>query len=759
MQFPRFIFTLWMPLIALLCLAPVQLVAVSFNDDFPWSEKHHWRSPDAVTGGFFINLGLTGARARMRPNDLRSLEVAYIFADTPAVGKLQIGDRIVGANGKPFSAPTGKDGAPYENPYDPLIPNKIIDSGIGGPLTDLGNALEESQGALNGQLMLTVVRGEIQSEVVLNIGTRYGAFRGDFPLGSCPKTDLILSELYPYLLENKDWWNGNWMGLLALLASGDRKYYDVVREGVKRMADNTEGILRDSVKWELPCWEYTFAGIVLSEYYLATGESWVLPELEQIRDWLYSAQLMSVDQVDLLWSEFTLTDVRNCFGGIGHGPGFRGYGPIAITTGQLAVAYSLIQKCGIDVDRVRIDAALDHLAQCTGPTGVVAYDSKGGQYNGTDWYDQGRAGATALANFLCNYPEPKYQQRANLISSQVGTNNAFYADTHASAEIGMIWGAAGAHAQPAAFSKLMNDWKWFFNLAHNPDGSFHFQPTRENYSLGNTNPRVSMSMIMAFVFSLHKKNLRISGSTAPVPVIPTVSTTNVTGISLTEAQSGGEVTNAPVSGFASVTARGVCWATTINPTTDDQTTSDETGNGSFISSLSGLAAGTTYYVRSYATNTVGTAYGPMVSFTTTTTPVAGAPTVTTTAATGVTGTGAQSGGDVTAMGDTLVTARGVCWATTGNPTTANSLTSNGTGGGVFASTLTGLAAETTYYYRAFATNSAGTSYGAQMFFVTPAAAGGGAGSNPSAGDGNSCGLGAVSAIVLLMLMALWVRKP
>ena len=87
------------------------------------------------------------------------------------------------------------------------------------------------------------------------------------------------------------------------------------------------------------------------------------------------------------------------------------------------------------------------------------------------------------------------------------------------------------------------------------------------------------------------------------------------------------------------------------------------------------------------------------------------PTVTTTAVSGITGTTATSGGNVTWDAGASVTARGVCWATTANPTTSNSHTSDGTGTGTFTSSLTGLAPGTTYHVRAYATNSAGTGYG------------------------------------------------
>ncbi|MFM8837496.1 MAG: FISUMP domain-containing protein, partial [Bacteroidota bacterium] len=98
------------------------------------------------------------------------------------------------------------------------------------------------------------------------------------------------------------------------------------------------------------------------------------------------------------------------------------------------------------------------------------------------------------------------------------------------------------------------------------------------------------------------------------------------------------------------------------------------------------------------------------------------PTVTTTSATSITSTGVTTGGNVTADGGASVTARGVAYGTAQSPTTANSTTNNGTGTGVFTSTLSGLTASTLYYVRAYATNSVGTAYGSQVSFTTSAAA-------------------------------------
>jgi uncharacterized protein (TIGR02145 family) len=99
-------------------------------------------------------------------------------------------------------------------------------------------------------------------------------------------------------------------------------------------------------------------------------------------------------------------------------------------------------------------------------------------------------------------------------------------------------------------------------------------------------------------------------------MIPTISTITLDSISSTTARSGGYIT---ADGGCSISARGVVWSTSQNPTISLSTkTSEGTGTGSFTSNLTGLTANTTYYVRAYATNCSGTAYGSEVSFTTTT---------------------------------------------------------------------------------------------------------------------------------------------
>jgi uncharacterized protein (TIGR02145 family)/uncharacterized repeat protein (TIGR02059 family) len=193
--------------------------------------------------------------------------------------------------------------------------------------------------------------------------------------------------------------------------------------------------------------------------------------------------------------------------------------------------------------------------------------------------------------------------------------------------------------------------------------------------------------------------------------LPTISTTIVSSKTTTTATSGGNISS---DGGASILARGVCWSTSPNPTADGYSTDDGPGTGVFISNLTGLAHGTTYYVRAYATNIIGTAYGNQVSFITD----ADLPTLSTILISDITTTTANSGGNITDDGGSSITGRGICWNTSPNPTIANNKTDNGSGSGVFFSGFTGLTPGVKYYMRAYATNIAGTGYGNELTFST-----------------------------------------
>ena len=197
--------------------------------------------------------------------------------------------------------------------------------------------------------------------------------------------------------------------------------------------------------------------------------------------------------------------------------------------------------------------------------------------------------------------------------------------------------------------------------------------------------------------------------------LPMVSTLTINNVTPTSAEVVSLVSDA---GSETVISRGICAGTESEPTIQSTiVTVDGEGPGSYNSALSGLAPGTTYHIRAYATSSLGTSYGNELTMTT----LSALPVISTSAATNIEVTSLLTGGKITSDGGAEVTARGVCWSTSHNPTIELSTkTLNGSGAGDFSSEITGLQSGTTYYLRAFATNNVGTSYGNEIEAMTAA---------------------------------------
>jgi len=191
--------------------------------------------------------------------------------------------------------------------------------------------------------------------------------------------------------------------------------------------------------------------------------------------------------------------------------------------------------------------------------------------------------------------------------------------------------------------------------------------------------------------------------------LASLTTTDISSISNTEAVSGGEITD---NGGALITQRGVCWSIDHNPTVDLSTkTTNGSGMGNFMSNVTDLTSGTTYYIRAYATSAAGTAYGDEKTFTTEP-PILVS--LSTDAISSVTCSSFVCGGNISDTGGVPVTVRGLCWSTNPNPT-VNLLTktedNSNISVGTFSEEILNLTPSTTYYVRAYATNSVGTAYG------------------------------------------------
>ncbi len=453
--------------------------AWGISKNYPWDRKTRFE-PDNQVPGSFVNLGQTGARAKL---DARSLEVRYVFKGTPADGKLKVGDVIVGAGGKAFETPH-KFGWGYKN------------CGGEGPLMDLGGAIEAAEGA-DGMLRLTVRRDGKARPVTLKLRT-IGKFSPTYP-ARCARSDLLFRELCDYLAGRQrpdGSWQGDWIVTsaagLVLLGSGEAKYAGNVRRAVERQM-KIQPYARGLHNWRL-----TYSGVFLAEYYLATGDERVIPALKRIQWGMVrnlspngATQHLKVGDVD--WG---------------------GYNELSIMSGQMMIAWGLIERCGVAIDRGRLDAVHEFLTAITCRNGYVCYNRREFyDLHGMNNADFGRTGAAALGHWLCDR-DGTYDAYVRHTAKYIADYPKWFPDTHGSGGVGMMWSALGvAVGNPRGFRRLMDYHRWWFTLAWCGDGSFVTQPTRSG-AVGADYwalPREWMTAVVGLILARKERKLRICG--------------------------------------------------------------------------------------------------------------------------------------------------------------------------------------------------------------------------------------------------------
>ena len=495
--------------LAMSLAASTVMAQVAYGGREPWNQRAE-SGPDAKVPGWFYNLGLTGIRAESVADEPKALLVKYVFPTTPASKVIKVDDKIIGAGGKLFQHG-------HRNGYGMEI------FGADGPVAELAEALETCQGKSGtGKLPLRVKRGKETINVDLDIGRNYGAYAATYP-AACPKSEKILKELLDYLSKHQKEEGSfgdpvhNTFSALAMLGSGEKRYLPAVERNLQFLCKSIRSTADEDRKYGLMNWTYMGTAIVLSEYYLITKKDWALPELEKIRDLLEAGQYLDMSQINPKVKQTHPDDYpkgpAQAHGGWGHNPGFEGYGPIAMLTAQGALSFSLMQRCGIKIDRTRLDAAYKFLKKGTGKNGYVWYaDSPGGGPD--DWADMGRTGAAGIANILSPYHDGDYRKQALLHSKVIGKHPQSFPDTHGSPPMGMAYAALAANIEPANFRKLMDANRWWFTMAQCNDGTFYYQPNRDNAG-DDSEARMTASSVVAFIFTIPKRSLVITGKDVP----------------------------------------------------------------------------------------------------------------------------------------------------------------------------------------------------------------------------------------------------
>jgi hypothetical protein len=390
------------------------------GDPIPAGATHDW------------NLGATGLRGwmfsdKLETSDARQVRITKVEKGSPADGKLEVGDVILGVGGKPFS-------------YDPR--------------TEFGKALTAAEAA-DGKLSLTRWKNGNTDEVVLQLQV-FGAYSKTAPF-DCKKSAKVFQAgcdaLAKRMQEDSKYANQGAiprsLNALALLSSGDPKYMDLIKREVKWAQDFSA----DS----MATWYYGYVMMFLAEYTLATGDTSALPGLRRLAMEASKGQ----SNVGSWGHKFATPDGR-----------LYGYGMMNAPGVPLTTALVLAEKAGIKEPEVKL--AIERSMKL-----IRFFDGKGsvpyGDHN--PWIqthdDNGKNGMSAVLFNLANEAGPaEYFSRMSLASHgserDTGHTGNFW---------NMTWAMPGvAPSGPNATGAWMQEFgSWYYDLARSHNGAFPHQ--------------------------------------------------------------------------------------------------------------------------------------------------------------------------------------------------------------------------------------------------------------------------------------------
>jgi len=428
-------------------------------------KRHMPPVPDLTRGGqpddkHDWTLGPTGARGwmwamRLQTTLARQILVTQVFKDSPADGKLQVGDVILGIDGKFFES----------------------DARIA-----FGKAIGEAEKEANGGILkLTRWREGTIDTVALDIGVM-GSY-GKLSPFDCPKSRRIMERACQRIVEQKigKGITGH-VNALGLLATGDPDYLPLVRDYVRALEP-----MKDT---SMSSWRLGYMNILLSEYYLLTGDKAVLPKIRQLALFFANGQ--------------------SHVGTWGHGNAgangiLLGYGAMCQPSLSVAVSLQLNQKCGINDPVVaKAIAKSDIFFSTFVNKGNIPYGD-GTPRNVHD--SNGRSSLAVIFFDLLNKPEA-YDYFARMTIASYAQRE----EGHTGNYWGMLWGPLGAmRAGPEATAAFLKEMRWFYDLERRWDGRFTYQGGAGMSGPEHTTPGWDTTGARVLMHAMPLRKLEITG--------------------------------------------------------------------------------------------------------------------------------------------------------------------------------------------------------------------------------------------------------
>lgn len=374
------------------------------------------------------HLGPTGLFGVTSPT---SIKVTKVQPGSPAEGKVKVGDVIVGAGGAAFRTHTRPE---------------------------LADAIDQAETAAARGVLKLRLKGGKQVALQLKV---LGSYSPTAPL-NCPKTDAIITQAADCLVKSRKFGRGDMnIGLLGLLATGEQKYIDVVKEVIHSADWARPDLSFPLEKYARTAWPWGYTNILLCEYYLLTGDKYVLPAIRA-----YSVAIAEGRDAAGLWGHGMAT--RDLNRGMLHGR-LPGYAVMNQSSLPLFISLLLAEKCGIEHPEIRAGIKQTHtfyedfIGKGTLPYGVHNPNAK--SYN-----NNGMSGLAAVAFAL------KGNRRGAAFFSRMSAAAHNIMETgHTGHFFNQLWTGPGAQvAGPEASSAFFAKTRWLHTLNRTWEGGFTY---------------------------------------------------------------------------------------------------------------------------------------------------------------------------------------------------------------------------------------------------------------------------------------------
>lgn len=427
-----------------------------------------------------LGAGLLGFDA-LTEHQQTTLPVMTVRKGSPASrAGLEEGDVILAVSGKPLPV---NDLAPGWNWFERS--HEAV----------LGRETERALQAGSNKLVLTVLRDGAPADLQVEL-KRNRAFTTMNPADD-PAAAALLDDCLRFLIDNqRD--DGSWSGdmirtcysALALLATGESKYHGKVRKAVRWAQDKYK---KPDNYGNLGFWAGAYAGILYSEWHLATGDKTVLKNLDELRDWVVAGQHQSIWDVPAL----------------GHGPSGLPYGDKALVapTCHLLVYEALAQRCGMKSEIWEFTLPYMEMAWSDpkdGGHGALGYNRS---YKDTEEF-WSRSGLFAIA---CHLRGERPDMR-DAMTSFMTEHHPWIRNSHAYGEPGGSLGLLGLNlARPEAYRSIIRDYAWWFSLAWEPGYGLRFTTPHMGAPYMGEDDLINATY--ALVLQGPRKSLQITGRT------------------------------------------------------------------------------------------------------------------------------------------------------------------------------------------------------------------------------------------------------